>query len=243
VRFVNGSPDAGPVQLFIDNQEQFCTNGASGAGCAIAYGSVTGYAVNLKAGAHAIILRDVNGNQIAISGFSGSFSVNGGARYSMVLTGELHPTYTGTSNLSLTTFTDQPFSGGPAVNFHQASPYVQSLNGSGGVQFGFYTGTTPASNSLGQPAAFGSATTSQSVPSSAQNVPITFYAMSPTSGFTTTPSDISTSCASNALPCSTGNLSLYLIDGPAASTTPNLTGTLPTGISASSTAGFVGSFD
>lgn len=242
VRFVNGSPDAGPVQIFIDNTQQFCQNGTTGSGCSIAYGQVTTYAVNLKAGQHAIVLKDQNGNQLSIS--TGTLSLNSGFKYSIVLTGELHPSYTGTPNLGITTFTDQPFStpsGGAAVNFHYASAYMAATNPS--LQFGYFTNNNvSATTPLGTTDAFGSETTPQGITNSADlHVPITFFAGSAT-GPTVTPSQIdSTNCSSNSMPCSTGNLSLYLIDGPAASTSP--VGTPPASISSGAKAGFVGVFD
>jgi hypothetical protein len=243
VRFVNASPDAGPVQVFIDNQQQFCTNGATGSACAVNYGQMTAYNVKLNAGSHAIILKDGSGNQIAVPGFSGSVSVNAGSSYAIVLAGELHPSYTASPNLTVTTITEQPYSASPQINFNQASLYVQSLNGSSGVQFGYYNGPTPSSNALGTPAVFGTATNPQTLPAAAQNAPITFYAMSPTTGFTGTPSIAdTTNCSTNSLPCSntSGHLELYLIDGPAASTAP--TG-IPAGINPSAKATFIGVFD
>lgn len=243
VRFVNASPDAGPVQIFIDNQQQFCASGGTGAACAVNYGQATGFSVNLGAGAHAIVLRDSNGNQITIPNFSGSLNVNSGFHYSVVLAGELHPSYAASPNLTVTTITEQPYTGSPQVNFNQASLYAQSLNGSAGIQFGYYTGNTPSANALGQAAVFGTATNPQPLPSTAQNTPITFYAMSPTSGFTATPSIAdSTNCATNSLPCpnTSGHLSLYLIDGPAASTAP---AGIPAGINPSAKATFIGVFD
>lgn len=240
VRFVNGSPDAGPVQVFIDNQQQFCAGGSSAAGCSLSYGQVTTYAVNLNAGSHAIVLKDQNGNSITIP--AATVSVNGGTRYSLVLTGELHPSK-GTPNLNVTSFTDQPFntpSGGAAVNAHYASPFMAATS-PGPLQFGFFlNNNTAAPTSLGQTVSFGGETTPQGLPSSALNVPITFFAGTAT-GTVVTPSQInSASCSSNAMPCSTGNLSLYLIDGPAASTSPV---TPPAGISSSATSVFVGAFD
>ena len=239
VIFVNGSPDAGPVQVVIDNTQQFCASGNTGAACAVSYGQITSTgAVLLNAGSHTISLKDSGGNAITVG--TTSFSVNGGSTYSVVLTGELHPSYTASSNLALTTFTAQPFSSSPAVDFLNASPYLASTN-AGGVQFGYYTGT-PAANPLGSPAAFGSATTPQSIPSAAQNTAITFYAVSPTSGITAGPSVAdSTNCAGNQLPCgnTTNHLRMYVIDGPAASTAPT---TPPAGISASAHAAFVGTF-
>ncbi len=241
VRFVNGSPDAGPVQVFIDNQQQFCTGGATGTGCAVSYGQVTTYAVNLSAGQHAIVLKDQNRNAITIP--SGTVSVNNGFRYSLVLTGEVHPSYGGSPNLGVTSFTDQPFNtpgGGAAVNFHYASPYMAATN-AGPLQFGYFlNNNASAATPVGQTVAFGSETTPQGLPSSALNVPVTFYAGSAT-GTTVTPSQIDASkCASNAMPCSTGNLSLYLIDGPAASTSPVAP---PSSIPASAHSVFVGTFD
>jgi hypothetical protein len=243
VVFVNGSPDAGPVQVIIDNQQQFCTNAQTGSACAISYGQITASGqVALAAGTHAITLRDNSGNQITIPSFSGSFGVNAGSSYSIVLAGDVHPTYSSSPTLTLTTFQDEPFSSAPAVNIHQASPYAQSINGSGGIQFGYYNGTTPASNALGTPTAFGSETTPQSIPQTAQNAPITFYAISPTSGISAGPSIAdATNCSGNSLPCTnvSNHLSLYLIDGPAASTTPV---SVPAGMNPSAKAVFVGTF-
>lgn len=242
IRFVNGSPDAGPVQIFIDNQQQFCASGTSGSSCSVSYGQVTTYAVNLKAGQHAIVLKDQSGNSISIP--AGTVSVNGGARYSVVLTGELHPSYASAPNLTVTTFTDQPFntpSGGAAVNFHDASAYMAAKNPAP-LQFGYFTNSnTSTATSLGQTVTFGGETTPQGITNTAAlNVPITFYAGSAT-GTTITPSQIdSTKCSSNAMPCSTGNLSLYLTDGPAASTSPT---SVPSGMSPTATTVFTGTFD
>jgi hypothetical protein len=242
VRFVNGSPDAGPVQIFIDNQQQFCANGATGNSCTVSYGQVTTYAVNLNPGSHAITLKDQNGNSITIP--SASLAVNGGGKYSIVLTGELHPSYTSAPNLGIITFTDEPFntpSGGAAVNFHYASPAMAAQNPLP-LQFGYFiNNNTSTATGLGQTTALGSETTPQGITNTAAlNVPITFYAGSPT-GPTVTPSQIdSTKCSSNSMPCSTGNLSLYLIDGPAASTSPTA---IPSGFSSSAMALFVGTFD
>lgn len=241
VRFVNGSPDAGPVQIFIDNQQQFCTNGNTGSACSVSYGHATTYAVNLNAGNHAIVLRDANGNQITLP--AASIAVNGGFKYSLELAGEVHPSYSSTPTLQLLTTTEQPFNtpgGGAALNFHYAAPYVQSTN-PGAVQFGYFNNNVPAANAVGSPVNLGAETTPQGI-TSGLNTPFTFYAISPTSGITATPNQFSSQCSSNALPCDTGNLSLYLVDGPAASTQPTAT-TLPNGVNASTKAFFVGVFD
>jgi hypothetical protein len=243
VVFVNGSPDAGPVEVTIDNTTEFCGSGQTGTQCAVAYGTVTPTGqVNLSAGSHTLVLHDSNGNALTIPNFSGNFSVNAGSSYSVVLTGEKSPSYQTGSTLAVTVITDEPFSAKPQVNIHQTSPYVQSINGAAGVQFGYYTNNTPATNNLGQPAAFGSATDPQSIPSTAQNVPITFYAMNSSSGITAGPSVAdATNCAGNALPCpnTSGHMQLYLIDGPAAAT--DSTG-VPASMNASAKGVFVGAF-
>ena len=241
VRFINGSPDAGPVQIFIDNQQQFCTSGNTGSACSVSYGQATTYAVKLNAGSHAIVLRDASGNSISIP--NAAISVNSGFRYSLELAGELHPSYSSTPTLQLLTTTEQPFNtpgGGAAANIHYAAPYVQSTN-PGSVQFGFFNNNAAATNSIGQPVALGAETTPQGLPGTALNSPITFYAISPTSGITGTPSQFSTKCSTNVLPCDTGNLSLYLVDGPAASTSPVTS--LPAGVNAGTKAFFIGAFD
>lgn len=242
VRFVNGSPDAGPVQIFIDNAQQFCQSGTTGSACSVSYGQITSFAVNVSAGQHTVVFKDKSGSQISIP--SGALSVNSGFHYSLVLTGELHPASGGAAKLGLSTFTDEPFStpgGGAAVNVRYASPYMAATNSSP-LQFGYFLNNNPSTTgTIGTTDAFGSETTPQGLPSSALSVPITFFAGSAT-GPTVTPSQIdSTKCSANTMPCSTGNLSLYLIDGPASSSSP--VGTPPAGISSSARAGFVGVFD
>lgn len=242
VRFVNGSPDAGPVQVFIDNQQQFCSGTTAASSCTISYGQTTSYAVNLSAGNHAIVLKDASGTQISIP--SGTLALNSGFRYSVVLAGEVHPSYAGSPTLQIVTMTEQPFNtpgGGAAVNAHYAAPYVQQTN-PGPLQFGFSTAAAASGTPLGQTVSFGAETTPQGLPGSALNTPITFYAISTASGITGTPGQFSTQCSSNALPCDTGNLSLYLIDGPAASSAP-VAGPYPAGVTSSTKAFFTGAFD
>jgi hypothetical protein len=111
-------------------------------------------------------------------------------------------------------------------------------------QFGYYAiGNTTNSGTLGNPQPVGGTTQPVSIPQGVANsFAIGLYAGSPSS-YTITPSDIdATGCANNIIPCNSGNLSPYLIDGPAAS---SITGKspLPPGISASAQAGFAGIFD
>lgn len=248
VRFVNGSPDSGPVQVFIDNTQQFCTNGTTGNSCTLAYGAVTSYAVNLSAGNHAVVLRDANGNQISLP--SGQLSVNSGFRYTLALTGEMHPSSTG-SALGLVTIQEQPFntpSGGAAVNFNNASPAATTAAG-GSVQFGYFMNSNAsATTNVGQPVPLGGESNPSlgGLPAASLNAPLTFFAGAGSSGtINATPSQIdATDCGSNSLPCANNNdnLSLYLIDGPADSTTPGAA-PYPGGAGSASTATFVGVFD
>ena len=238
--FVNGSPDAGPVEVTIDTTQQFCGSGQSGSQCAISYGQITPTgSVSIAAGTHTITLTS-NGTALTLPAGQGSFSVNAGGTYSIVLAGEVHPT-AGGSTLQLLSFNDQPYTSSPAVNFHNASPFAQTANGGAGVQFGYYTGTTPSTNPLGQPVTLGSETTPQSIPVSAQNVAITFYGAIGAQNVTAQPSNAdATNCATNQLPCSgTNHLNWYLIDGPADSTSPTAP---PANISASATAALIGTF-
>ena len=241
VVFVNGSPDAGPVEVTIDTTQQFCATGQSGSQCVVSYGQITPTgSVSLSAGSHAITIANASGTALQLPSGQNTFSVNGGGTYSIVLAGELHPT-SGTPNLQLLVFNDQPFANSPAVNFHNASPFAQTANGGAGVQFGYYNGSTPSSNPLGQPVTLGSETTPQSIPTSAQNTPITFYATIAASNVTAQPSAAdATNCANNQLPCSgTNHLNWYLIDGPADSTSPTAP---PANISAGATAALIGTF-
>lgn len=246
VRFVNGSPDAGSVDVFIDNQQQFCGTGAAGSSsCSVAYAHATDYLYNAMAGTHSIRIEPA-GNDSAPAIYSGSFAVNSGFRYAVALTGEKSPSASG-SAIGIQTITEQPFNtpaNGASVNFNNASPYVTAQN-NGAVQFGYYTTAPSAATTVGSAIGLGAETNPSNggIPAASLNVPITFYAVSATSGITTTPNAASSAglCSSNSLPCSTGNLSLYLVDGPAASTSPS--GGLPSGVTASSSGVLVGAFD
>ncbi|HET9030001.1 MAG TPA: DUF4397 domain-containing protein [Candidatus Aquilonibacter sp.] len=234
-RFVNGSADAGAVDVYVDGQKV----NSSGP---VAYGSVTAYN-QYSAGSHTITV-NVAGTSTAISLPSSSTTqgVNGGSYVSLVLTGEVHPV-NASDTLNLIAINDTNLfnttKGGMGVNFHNAAPLM------GQTQFGYYLTNTPAQQSpLGSPVNVGQETL-QGIPSTAlaSNINVGFYATSGATTVTETPSQVDpTGCAANTLPCNTGNLSLYLIDGPAASSAP-AAGPYPQGITASQASAFVGIFD
>lgn len=232
-RFVNGSADAGSVDVYVDSQKV----------TTLTYGQISNY-TSFSAGPHQIVF-DATGTQTAIVP-SQSISINGGAHTSLVLAGEAHPT-SGTANLTVQQFGDLTYStpgGGAAVDFHNASPAASALAAS--IQFGYYPLSSPSSTQpIGQPEALGGATQPQGLPTAALTPnAVGFYAVSsgPT-GYTLQPNAVDpTGCAQNTMPCNSGNLSMYLIDGPAASTAP-VPGPYPQGITAAQRAGLVGQFD
>jgi len=182
----------------------------------------------------------LTGTQTVVGTLSAaSVGVNGQQYVSAILVGENHPS-TASNPINLITINDQTFSttsGQAAVNFHNASDALNTTE-----QFGFYPLSSGPSGTLGNAVAFAAETAPQGIPSGvAGSVAIGLYAGTST-GITTTPAAISTACSTNVMPCDSGNLSLYLIDGPAASTQP-VAGPYPQGITASEKAAFVGIFD
>ena len=160
-----------------------------------------------------------------------------------MLTGETHPASGSGDALNLLAIADTNLfntpSGGMAVNFHNAAPAV------GQAQFGYYYPNTPNQQTgLGTPVNVGNETL-QGIPPTAlnANTQVGFYATAGSATVRETPSQVDPQgCSANTLPCNTGSLSLYLIDGPAASTAPTA-GPYPQGIAASQTGAFVGIFD
>jgi hypothetical protein len=235
IRFVNGSADAGSVDLYVDGTKQVTE----------AYGGVSNY-IRVNTGSHTIAV-DVTGTQTAIAGIPSAAltqSVNGATYVDLVLVGEEHPTVA-TDTMNILAFVNTPYStpsGGFAVNFHNAAV----ITGQAGTNFGITSST--GSQQLGAMMNVAGATQPVGVPS-------TFIAPAMTVKFTATqvsatnaavslnPNQIDpTGCAANTLPCNSGNLSLYYVDGPEASTAPSA-GPYPDGISASQTTTFAGIFD
>ncbi|MGA7746270.1 MAG: hypothetical protein WCA52_04615 [Candidatus Aquilonibacter sp.] len=131
-------------------------------------------------------------------------------------------------------------SGGFAVNFHDAAPVTGTTGTAFGItsstgtqQLGATINVAGLTQPVGVPSAFISPT--ETVQFTATNSAVAAVALSP--------SQIDSSgCAANTLPCNSGSLSLYYIDGPAASLTPSA-GPYPDGITATQQAAFVGIFD
>lgn len=236
-RFVNGSADAGAVDVYVDGALLKSD---------VAYGGITAY-VEYKAGAHTIAI-DQTGTKTAIANVSTSSlsqSVNGGQYVSLVLVGEEHPVVT-TDTPNLLAFNDQVYdtpSGGAAVDFHDAA----NVTGSATTQFSISNST--GNQNLGSAVNVGIETQPVGIPSSfvgSGTTAVTFTATPSSTGIpaaTLQPSTIDPQgCAANTLPCNSGNLSVYFIDGPAASTTP-APAPYPTGVSATQQATMVGIFD
>lgn len=237
-RFVNGSADSGAVDVYVDGKKINTT--------AVTYGTMTAYSA-FSAGQHTIAI-DATGTTTAIAGIGSSEltqSVNGGQYVSLVLVGEQHPAISGDTP-NLLAFNDQVYdtpSGGFAVNIHNAAPATAA----GSTQFSIMD--AGGSQNLGSALTVGGLTQPTGIPSTfiGASTTVTFKA-TPSTGTaaTLTPSEIDSSgCAANTLPCNSGSLSLYYIDGPAASTSPSAppSGTYPDGITAGQTATFAGIFD
>jgi hypothetical protein len=235
IRFVNGSADAGTVDFYVDGGNKNT----------VAYAGASNY-VKVSTGQHTIAV-DVTGTQTAVAGVPTSAltqSVNGNTYIDLILVGEEHPTVA-TDTINLIANVNTPYgtpSGGFALNFHNAA----GVTGQTGTMFGITSST--GTQQLG--ATMNVAGLTQPV-----GVPSTFIAPAMTVKFTATPANAttpavtltpnqidSTGCAANTLPCNSGNLTLYYIDGPAASTSP-AAGPYNFGITASQTTAFGGIFD
>jgi hypothetical protein len=235
IRFVNGSADVGTVDFYVDGGNKNTE----------AYAGASNY-VKVSTGQHTIAV-DVTGTQTAIAGIPTAAltqSVNGNSYVDLILVGEEHPTVA-TDTINLIANVNTPYStpsGGFAVDFHDAA----GVTGQVGTMFGITSST--GTQQLGA---------TMNVPGMTQpvGVPSTFIAPSMTVKFTATlanasnaavtlnPSQIDpVGCAANTLPCNSGNLTLYYIDGPAASTSPTA-GPYNFGITASQTTAFGGIFD
>ena len=231
VRIAHGSPDSGPVDVQIDGSVVQSN---------LLYATMSTY-VKINTGGHTVNLFKAgqdSGKALATT----SFSTNSGTDTTVVVTGERNPGYGGKKTLGLRIFTEQPYttpSGGAAVNFHNAAPMAPYGLHMNTIPFGYSLDATPANNPLGTRQPYGGSTNPQGLPSSALNAAITFYAKNYKS-YTITPGDAMPGCT--GMPCNgQSNLSLYLIDGPAAASSP------PTGypkyFSATDKMDFIGVFD
>ncbi len=232
-RVVNASADAGTVDFYIDGANKTTE----------VYGGVSNY-IKLNTGQHTIAV-DVTGTQTAIGGIptaSLTQSVNGNSYVDLVLVGEEHPVVA-TDTPNIVAYINTPYStpsGGFALNYHNAA----GITAGTGTNFGITSST--GSQQLGATINVAGSTQPVGVPSTfiSPTMTVTFTAQTGSAAVVSiAPSNIdSAGCAANTLPCNSGNLSLYYIDGPAASLTPSA-GPYPDGITASQTATFVGLFD
>ncbi len=231
-RVVNGSADAGTVDFYIDGNNKTTE----------AYGGVSNY-IKVNTGSHTIAV-DVTGTQTAVGGIptaSLTQSINGNTYVDLVLVGETHAVVA-TDTPNILAFINTPYStpsGGFALNYHNAA----GITAGTGTNFGITSAS--GSQQLGATINVGGATQPVGVPSTfiAPTMTVTFTATTGSTTASIAPSNVdSAGCAANTLPCNSGNLSLYYIDGPAASLVPSAA-PYPPGVSASQTATFVGIFD
>jgi len=232
IRVLMGSPDLQAVDVAIDNS--VIQPNAS-------YGNLSTYH-SATTGTHTIYLY-TPGNDTGAGLYSFSLPINAGSDVTVVVSGEKAPA-PGAGPIQAKAFVEQPYNTpatGGALDFHNASPFSAAALGlnQANVQFGYSLNSAPANNPVGAPQPVGGATNPQGLPSTATNTPITLYAVT-NATVTTTPGRIAAACSNNQIPCTTPNLSLYLVDGPAASLTPN---TPPAGISLADKAAFFGAFD
>jgi hypothetical protein len=123
------------------------------------------------------------------------------------------------------------------------SPYVAALSPTG-VQF--IVSGSGTESSLGSVVTIpGNSTGPITLPSTATGVSIQFYGPTSPTIPTLSPIQIDPTNTANKMPNGAldVNATLYMIDGPAASTTPQVPAQLPIGFTANTTAGFVGVFD
>ncbi len=234
-RFVNGSADSGAVDVYVDGTKINAS--------ALAYGEMTGY-TKVKTGSHTIAV-DATGTQTAIAGIPQAAltqGVNGAAYVDLVLVGEQHPTVAA-DTMNILSFVNTDYStssGGFAVNFHNAA----GVTGSQSTNFGITSST--GSQQLGASMNVGGATQPVGISTTFISPTMTVQFTATTASMTEVllnPAQIDSSgCAANTLPCNSGSLSLYYIDGPAASTAPSA-GPYPDGITATQTTTFAGIFD
>jgi hypothetical protein len=205
VRVVHGSPDAGPVSVKV-NGTTVLRN--------FLYGTVTPY-IALAPGTYKISVVTASGAAVNVSA-----TVKANLKYSLVATGELDPIASGNPNITVTGYVDTEFTKGkPAINFHHAAPVANMI-----VPFGFALLSNPVPVKLGE-APFGKETGPLELPREALPVPIEAYAVS-VKTFTLVPNQVNPADFLNVLPSTAGaNLSVFAVDGPAAASTPTVSGT------------------
>ncbi len=231
VRFVGGSPDAGAVDVYVDGSALVTATG---------YGAITPYH-RVNSGSHSVTIYTA-GSDTGSGLATTTFTTGAGTDTSIVLVGDRHPSYQASSSLAVQVFGDAEYNtvaGAAGVNFYHAAPIFPAATGYDmtSVQFGYSLNSAPSSNPIDGTVGFGGTTGVQTLPGQATNNPITLYAVN-TSTVSIEPDQVSANCSNNEVPCTTQNMTLYLVDGPAASTAA--TTPLPVGISASAKAVFFG---
>ncbi len=225
VRFINASPDAGPVDVAIGvpgspNFTNLSYAGGSSPAGFSQYTPFNGPTQNIY-----VYAAGLDSTPLSVGTTSISVVPNG--RNTIVLVGEK-----ANNTLHLVDFTEHLFrtvSGAASVSFHDASPRA----GSTSYAVGYYPTATPSQlTSIGtivypsnQP------TFQEGISSAIAQAGIGFYAQGGGNQLTLTPSQVDPNNASNIMPFTFNgsanadqNLSIYMIDGAGASHTPTLVG-------------------
>ncbi|MBV9102171.1 MAG: DUF4397 domain-containing protein [Candidatus Eremiobacteraeota bacterium] len=240
LRFINGSPDAGPVDVAIGGPNSTSPNwtGVPYAGGAQAAGvpnpGITSY-IQFNAPTQSIfIYNNATHGQISVPQTSITITPNG--RTTVVLTGSVT-----NKTARLVTFNEHLFqtvANSASVSFHHASvQFITTKFNVGDQKAGPNDSTSCASGFaiipppilFGPPIAF-----QEGLPQSVASTGIQFCAQSqadPTLILTLRPFDVDASNTGNVMPFTGGtsvnsdqNLSIYLIDGPASTGKPVLVG-------------------
>lgn len=225
LRFINASPDAGPVDVAIGNAGTPNFTSVPYAGTASAGVGISQY-VQFNAPTQNIFVYHAGQDTTPIALNLSSVTIVPNGRNTVLLVGE-----SSKGTLRLVSFTEHLFttaSSLAAVSFHHAAPSFPAT-----YTVGYYpTGSPTQTTSIGtisypsnQP------TFLQPLPSNVASVGIGFYAQTGAKALTLTPSQVDPNNAANQMPFNFNgnanadqNLSIYLIDGPAPVSSPKLIG-------------------
>lgn len=214
LRIVDGSPDAGTLTVSVDGSALATTS----------FGSISGYQT-LNAGSHTLTVAQ-GGNTVITQ----TINLSSAGKFSAVVAGELHPSYTpgmgisstptlGTLNVQL--YGDPLFGtqgNAATVVFHHASTWATTSTQP--VPVGFVTPATSTFGTNFTTLSYGQVTTALSLPQTAVGQSVAFYVLNPGNGVLM-PSQVDASDSANVMPFNTDlNLTMYVVDGGGATTQP-----------------------
>lgn len=147
VRAVHGSPDAGPVDIYV--YPQGASRPSSPSVAAAAYPQITGY-LNLTPGSYTVdVIAPASSPSSTTPVASENVSVNSNVQYSIVVGGKV-----ASKTLQFVNFVEPTEAAGQtALLVHHASPFVQNTLG-GPVSVGVYDASKPVPSTIPQVFAF-----------------------------------------------------------------------------------------